>query len=119
MKLSDRLLLVANLFAAFMAFVGLAEDGGDAVEVALLLAMLTALTTAGVLLRRHLRARKGTSEVREAADELDAYRILEIDERLEALERAEARRLSLRLGSEDGARAAALVDAAGAASRGA
>ena len=83
--------------ALLLAIVGLATQDPDPMSVALAWAVFTTVTNGGVLLRRSGRPEPASARERlpEAALEMDARRILEIDARLDALERAEDRRLRM------------------------
>lgn len=78
-------LLALNVFALLMAVVGLTAQHTDPMSAALALALVTSLLNGAALLRRSGRPDPAP---RVAADELDARAVLDLDARLEALERA-------------------------------
>ena len=95
MSKTDWALVALNVLTLLMAVMGLTAQDLDPMTGALALTVFTSLINGGWALRR--------SRVREMqpiaprqldrADEMDIHRVLDIDQRLEALERAEARRL--------------------------
>ena len=96
MTRSDWFLLALNVAALGSAVLGLAVQHLDPMNVVLLLGMVTALANGAVLIRRSGRApvpQRAQVPERPAELDLDARQLLDIDQRLEALERAEDRRL--------------------------
>lgn len=91
MTRSDWLLLALNLGALLFAMVGLAAQHTDPMTVALFLAAL-AMFANGISIVRGRGRELGPRRERQAAplDELDAATVLDLDARLEALERAHA-----------------------------
>ncbi|OZC02224.1 hypothetical protein [Rubricoccus marinus] len=92
MKLPDWLLLAINAILLFFAFMGVASVDTDVLMVTSMLAMVTAAINGVVVFGR----RKGRDEplakrrvARSSEDEMDARTVLDIDARLEALERRE------------------------------
>jgi hypothetical protein len=85
MKLSDWSLLALNVLATFVAFVGGVESEGDAGMVVFLFVAVAAFVNSLVIARRARSAEPAAAR----ADEFDARTVLDIDARLEALERAQ------------------------------
>ena len=88
MSKSDLGLLALNLLSLMMAVAGLSAQHVDPMGAALGIALVTALVNGGVVLRRGRRTEPHRSPA--ALDELDARAVLDLDARLEALERAHA-----------------------------
>lgn len=99
MSKSDWLLVAFNTATLVMAAVGLASQHPDPMTFALVLALVATLVNSTVLIRRSGQAQPVRTPRQEALPEaetdLDARRILDIDARLDALERAEDRRLQM------------------------
>lgn len=99
MSRSDWLLVAFNTATLVMAAVGLAAQHPDPMSFALVLALVATLVNSTVLIRRSGPREPLPTPRREALPapdaDLDARRILEIDARLDALERAEDRRLQV------------------------
>ena len=98
MSTSDWALVALNVLTLFMAVIGLAAQDTDPMSAALALTIVTALVNGGWVLRRS-QAKAAPRQLEtenvlriESADEMDIHRVLDIDQRLEALERAEERR---------------------------
>lgn len=87
MSKSDVGLLALNLITLLMAVVGLSAQHLDPMSAALALTLVTTLVNGGALLVRGRRAGPAAPRAAEA-DALDAHHILDLDGRLEALERA-------------------------------
>lgn len=95
MKPSDWALLALNVLAGFVAFIA-ATEGGEAAVWSMIFTLPALLLSSVVLVRRARNAegRPARKDRRPATDEdLDARQLLDIDARLEALEKAEERRL--------------------------
>lgn len=86
MQKSDWALVALNLFTTFVTFI-CAVEGGDEALVAFLFAAAMAAINTTVLVRRSRTAQRAPER---ETDELDARTILDLDARLEALERAHA-----------------------------
>jgi len=105
MKTSDTLLLSLNALLILFSMLGIASTEGEVLIVGAMLAMVTAAANGAVLIRRRRSeraARRDRSRAAEA-DEMDVHRVLDLDARLEALERAQH-------DAVDAARWRALVD---------
>lgn len=87
MSKSDLALVTLNLFSIVLAVIGLTAQHLDPMSVALAVALAAAVVNGGALLRRSRRPEN--TPVREAED-LDARTVLDLDARLDALERAYA-----------------------------
>lgn len=88
MSKSDWAFLALNVILLFWAFLGLASVDTDVLMVSAMVAMaVSAANSVRTVRKRKTRASK--KEHREADDEMDARTILDIDARLEALERRE------------------------------
>lgn len=85
MKKTDGAIIALNLFTAFVTFICATEGGEEAVVAFLFVAVMTAVNVAFVT----RRARSGRHEFEREPDVLDARTILDLDARLEALERAQ------------------------------
>lgn len=88
-------MIAFNTLALMMAVVGLATQHPEPMSIALVLAIVSVLLNSGRILRRpraYERVPESSRQL-EAEDEMDIHRVLDIDQRLEALERAEARRI--------------------------
>lgn len=85
MDKTDWALLVLNLFAGTGVMIA-AGEGGDAAVVAMMMALPALLLNSVVLVRRSRTPERPARE----PNELDARTILDLDARLEALERAQA-----------------------------
>ncbi|PAP77063.1 hypothetical protein [Rubrivirga marina] len=86
MSKSDVGLLALNLVTLLMAVVGLTAQHVDPMGMALALTLVTTIVNGGALLRRGRRP--APMPRLPEADELDARHVLDLDARLEALERA-------------------------------
>ena len=99
MSKSDWLLAALNVLTLMMAAVGLAAQHTDPMSAALTLTILTVAVDGVVLFRRAGQRERAPEAVpkrlSEVDTDLDARRILDIDARLDALERAEDRRLQM------------------------
>jgi len=102
MSKSDWAIVALNVSTLLMAVVGLASYHRDPMSMALALTVITTLVNGGWVLRRARpqeakpvvpRQLAETDPPLELADEMDVHRVLDIDQRLEALERAETRRI--------------------------
>ena len=91
MKKSDWALMALNLFGAFIAFIGAVEpDEEGSVIVFFTVAVVLAVNSAVIARRARQRDDAPRRDRRSAAvDEMDARTVLDIDARLEALERAQ------------------------------
>ena len=90
MKKSDWALMALNLFGAFIAFMGAVDPfagGAVFVFVAVVLAVNSAVIARRARQRDDAPARRDRRSA--AEDEMDARTVLDIDARLEALERAQ------------------------------
>ena len=87
MSKSDAGLLALNLVTLLMAVVGLTAQHLDPMSAALALTLVSGLINGGAILRRSRRSETSIQRVADA-DELDAHHVLDLDARLEALERA-------------------------------
>lgn len=85
MKKTDWAIIALNLFTAFVTFICATEGGEEAVVAFMAVAAMTAINVTFVA----RRARSGGREPGREPDELDARTILDLDARLEALERAQ------------------------------
>lgn len=94
MSKSDLFLLALSAFAAMMAVVGLVSQHLDPMSIALVLGLVTTVLHSARLLRRSGQRAGAPDAPRqsESDEELSAYKLLDIDERLEAIERREAER---------------------------
>ncbi len=89
MNRSNWLLLALNAFMVFGAFVGFASNEEEVLMVGALLAMLVGVANvASLILNR--RKEQAPKAKRSVGDEMDARTILDLDARLEAVERAQA-----------------------------
>lgn len=99
MPKSDWLLVALNTGTLIMAVVGLVAQHPEPMSVALGLALTAALINSAVVIRRGGRREPAPPPRQRALPahdaDLDARRILDIDARLDALERAEERRLRM------------------------
>ncbi|MEM1115672.1 MAG: hypothetical protein AAF845_18585 [Bacteroidota bacterium] len=97
MSTSDWLLLAFNMLALMMAVVGLATQHLEPMSIGLSLGMMSILLGSARILRRGTPATRAPASEQTSLPEaeLDARRILDIDARLDALERAEERRLQM------------------------
>lgn len=91
MSKSDWALVALNVATLLMAVVGLAAQHVDPMGMALALTLVTTLVNGAWVLRRNTAPRTEPSRraLAAEADELDARELLDIDARLEALERRE------------------------------
>lgn len=92
MSKSEWALVGLNVFTLVMAVVGLTAQDPDPMTAALVLAITAVLVNGGWVLRRASSRERPPTPVREAdreAEEYDARQLLDIDARLEALERRE------------------------------
>ena len=89
MTTSDWLLTALNVATLLLAVVGMTAQHLDPMSLALALAFVTTLLNGAVLLRRGSRRPVGPPRVKapEPNLELDARQLLDIDQRLEVLER--------------------------------
>ncbi|GAB5536232.1 MAG: hypothetical protein Rubg2KO_24810 [Rubricoccaceae bacterium] len=95
MTKTDWAMIAFNTLALMMAVVGLATQHPEPMSIALILALASILLTSARILRRrspYERAPESSRQL-ELEDDMDIHRVLDIDQRLEALERAEARRI--------------------------
>ena len=76
-----------NVFTLMFAVIGLTAQDLEPMSIALALTLVTALVNSGVHLRR---TQEPAPARRIATDELDARAILDLDARLEAVERAQS-----------------------------
>jgi len=86
MSKSDVGLLALNLVTLLMAVVGLTAQHVDPMGAALGFALVATIVNGGALLRRSRRPAPPAQAT--AGEELDARHVLDLDARLEALERA-------------------------------
>jgi len=86
MSKSDVGLLALNLVTLLMAVVGLTAQHVDPMGAALGFALVATIVNGGAVLRRSRRPEPPARAT--AGDELDARHVLDLDARLEALERA-------------------------------
>lgn len=95
MKKSDWAMIALNVFTTFVAFIGATERGGESVVVFMF--VLVAAFVNSLWIARRDRQRAPSRTRRAATDELDAElsarELLDIDQRLEALERRDERLL--------------------------
>ncbi|MEM6326326.1 MAG: hypothetical protein AAF791_04340 [Bacteroidota bacterium] len=90
MKTSDWTFLALNAFLLLFSFVGVASTDTDTLIVGAMLAMVVAAANGIRIVRnRETRTPREATRRRSRANEMDARTILELDERLEALERRE------------------------------
>lgn len=91
MSKSDWALVALNVATLLMAVVGLAAQHVDPMGMALALTLVTTLINGAWVLRRNTAPRVEPSRraLAPEADEFDARQLLDIDARLEALERRE------------------------------
>lgn len=89
MTLSDKLLVSLNMLLLVFAFLGFASMDEETLIVSSLLAMMTAAANGGAILHRRRQAKRAPARD-DPADELDARTILDLDARLEAIEKAQA-----------------------------
>ena len=92
MKLPDWLLLAINAGLLFFAFLGVASVDTDVLMVTSMLAMVTAAINGVVVIGRRKQREEPLAKrhvARSSEDEMDARTVLDIDARLEALERRE------------------------------
>ena len=87
MNRSDWLLVALNAFLLVWAVAGLASIDEDPLIITAMLAMLTAVVNGAYVLRG--RRQRAPSRTRAREDEMDPRTVLELDARLEALERRE------------------------------
>ena len=92
MSKSDWALLALNLFALMMAGVGLATQHPEPMSIALVLGGAALILGSSRIVRQASAQKETPARTRarkEEPDELDARQLLDIDARLEALERRE------------------------------
>ena len=89
MTRTDQVLIATNGLLALCAFVASASTDLDALMASSLLTMAVAAVNIVVLVRRRDRAPAPRRRRSEPVDEMDAATVLDLDARLEALERAQ------------------------------
>lgn len=99
MSKTDWAALALNSITALVIVLGLASNNEDLIGSGLLLALVAMAVNSALLIRRAERPPVASPQL--VRDGLDAHQLLYIDERLEALERAEAR--TLRTLADEGA----------------
>lgn len=91
MNRSDWLLVALNSLMMAFAFIGFASVDEEMLIVAAMLTMAVAVVNLGALYRRRNRVSPPRDRARDTpeVDEMDVHTVLDIDARLEALERAQ------------------------------
>ena len=94
MRRSDWALIALNLFTAFVSFVATADGDEDLAVVTFFILCITLAVNSAVIARRSRQRddapRRDSRRQDAEVDELDARTVLDLDARLEALERAQA-----------------------------